>query len=277
MRKLTKCLITLVFITSLTMPALSTAADVPQTLNYQGNLTDSTGQPVTGSHSIVFNLYNALSGGTSFWTETQTVQVTAGRFSVVLGKKTPLDTTQFTGDTYIGIKVDSNAEMVPRQQFTSVAYALKAGSLINPITTTTSIMPDPIPKGLIAMWSGSKDQIPSGWALCDGTNNTPNLTDKFIVGVASNYNIGATGGNSTINLQHSHTVNDHTHTYSGTTDQAESQTSITHGSNQASYKDHTHTYSGTTSGASDKGTDLQLSTSQSILPPYFTLAYIIKL
>lgn len=41
------------------------------------------------------------------------------------------------------------------------------------------------PSGGIIMWSGAISTIPSGWYLCDGTNGTPNLTEKFILGVGS--------------------------------------------------------------------------------------------
>lgn len=51
-----------------------------------------------------------------------------------------------------------------------------------------------IPTGGIIMWSGSIESIPSGWALCNGANGTPNLMDKFIVGAGSGYGVGATGG-----------------------------------------------------------------------------------
>lgn len=39
-----------------------------------------------------------------------------------------------------------------------------------------------VPSGVILMWSGSIASIPSGWQLCDGTNGTPDLRDKFVVG-----------------------------------------------------------------------------------------------
>lgn len=42
-----------------------------------------------------------------------------------------------------------------------------------------------IASGIISMWSGTIASIPSGWVLCDGNNGTPDLTDKFIVSVAS--------------------------------------------------------------------------------------------
>jgi len=47
---------------------------------------------------------------------------------------------------------------------------------------------------MILAWSGSVSSIPAGWKLCDGSNGTPNLRDRFIVGAGSSYSIGNTGG-----------------------------------------------------------------------------------
>ncbi len=64
-----------------------------------------------------------------------------------------------------------------------------------------------IPTGVICMWSGTLASIPSGWALCDGNNGTPNLLDRFVVGVPTNgTNPGATGGST------SKTTTGHKHT-----------------------------------------------------------------
>lgn len=64
-----------------------------------------------------------------------------------------------------------------------------------------------IPTGVICMWSGTLAAVPSGWALCDGNNGTPNLLDRFVVGVPTNgTNPGATGGST------SKTTTGHTHT-----------------------------------------------------------------
>ena len=41
-----------------------------------------------------------------------------------------------------------------------------------------------IPKGMIMTWSGNIANIPKGWALCNGSNGTPDLTDRFLVGAA---------------------------------------------------------------------------------------------
>ena len=75
-----------------------------------------------------------------------------------------------------------------------------------------------LPSGVILLWSGAADAIPSGFVLCDGNNSTPNLSGKFIVGYsASNgdYDVNDTGGAESVTL----TLNQipaHTHTYERT-------------------------------------------------------------
>ena len=56
---------------------------------------------------------------------------------------------------------------------------------------------DAMPIGSIIMFNGKAEEIPSGWAICDGTNGTPNLIDRFIL--ASTY-CGGTGGASQVTL-----------------------------------------------------------------------------
>lgn len=51
-----------------------------------------------------------------------------------------------------------------------------------------------VPQGAILLWSGAANAIPSGWALCDGTNGTPDLRGRFLVGAGGSYAVGATGG-----------------------------------------------------------------------------------
>lgn len=65
--------------------------------------------------------------------------------------------------------------------------------------------------------------IPTGWAICNGQNGTPDLRDRFIVGAGRSYNPGTTGGSDTVTLStnqipaHSHTITggSHSHTVSG--------------------------------------------------------------
>ena len=106
-----------------------------------------------------------------------------------------------------------------------------------------------IPSGVILMWSGSADNIPSGWLLCDGSNGTPPLQDRFIVGAGSAYQVNDTGGAASVTLSSSQ-IPSHTHSVSLT---AASNGSHTHndtfavslsGLKTASAGAHTHTFSG---------------------------------
>ena len=51
---------------------------------------------------------------------------------------------------------------------------------------------DDIHAGMIMMWSGLISDIPSGWSICDGTNGTPDLQDKFVRGASAE--VGTSGG-----------------------------------------------------------------------------------
>lgn len=56
------------------------------------------------------------------------------------------------------------------------------------------------PQGGIVMWSGGEGAIPEGWSLCDGTNGTPDLRDRFVIGTGGTYSTDDIGGKSSINL-----------------------------------------------------------------------------
>lgn len=128
---------------------------------------------------------------------------------------------------------------------------------------TTAFVRDIIPTGVITMWYGSIISIPSGWYLCDGTNSTPDLRDRFIVGAGTTYAVAATGGSANaIVVSHTHTTTS-TSTFTG-----------------AALGDHTHTItdSGHTHGggsvALGAGASIQFpgggSTSPAALPNAFT-------
>ena len=53
-----------------------------------------------------------------------------------------------------------------------------------------------IPAGLICLWSGAADALPAGWALCNGSNGTPDLRGRFLVGAGGSYAVGDTGGDA---------------------------------------------------------------------------------
>ena len=111
------------------------------------------------------------------------------------------------------------------------------------VTASTFVGNGTIPIGGIIMWSGTIANIPSGWALCNGANNTPNLRDRFIVGAGNNYTPGNTGGADTVTLTLSQ-LPAHTHTAS-----TNEQGSHTHTASTNEQGSHTHTGTATNGGA----------------------------
>jgi microcystin-dependent protein len=164
------------------------------------------------------------------------------------------------------------------------------------IIGTAPTPPTPTPAGVIVLWSGSIGSIPAGWVLCNGSNGTPDLRNRFVVGAGSTYAVDATGGSAdAIVVSHTHTVS-----VSGTTSNRSLTGTITvGGDNQApsgivslqastgarpgldnasgqqqryaidASHDHTVTASGTTASAGTSGTNANL-------PPYYALCYIMK-
>lgn len=114
-----------------------------------------------------------------------------------------------------------------------------------------------VPIGGIILWSGSLVTIPWNWRLCDGSDGTPNLQDKFVMGAGSTA-VGTTGGANTINLQHGHTQGatgssgSHSHTQGATG----AGSAHTHGAgtlNVPSSGAHTHQF--TTGGTPPEAAD----------------------
>lgn len=113
---------------------------------------------------------------------------------------------------------------------------------------------NPFKKGMIILWSGSIASIPNGWALCDGGNGTPELTDLFVLCAGGGFDVDETGGNDT----HDHTADQDQHQH-----EMFSGGEIASGSGYSNYTDFT-----------DPIIDVNDKT---ILPPYYALAYIMKL
>ena len=112
------------------------------------------------------------------------------------------------------------------------------GTLIN--NALDDIVGYTMPSGGIIMWSGAVSAIPTGWALCNGSNGTPNLTGKFIVHADADsggtYNPSNTGGANDVTLAtsqmpaHSHsgsTASAGSHTHTGSTNSAGAHTHTT--------------------------------------------------
>lgn len=158
------------------------------------------------------------------------------------------------------------------------------------------------PVGGIIMWSGAVASVPTGWQLCNGTNGTPDLRDRFIVGAGAAYAVGAAGGSANASLvahdhavnltsggqsnDHNHSVNENPHAHAlpnvpsavpggslntgGTPNsQAATQTggAVTGITLNGASSNHTHPINGNTSATGSSGINANL-------PPFLALAYI---
>ena len=143
---------------------------------------------------------------------------------------------------------------------------------------TTAFVRDIIPTGVIVMWSGSIASVPSGWYLCDGSNSTPDLRNRFIVGAGSTYSVAGTGGSAdAIVVSHTHTatVTDPGHLHSinglgGWYTGGEPGSYVGGGSSRVN-----DTNSNTT-GITVSNSTTGSSGTNANLPPYYALAYIMK-
>ena len=95
--------------------------------------------------------------------------------------------------------------------------------------------------GMILMYTGST--APSGWAICNGQNGTPDLRDRFVVGAGSAYSINNTGGSKDATLvSHSHTINNHVHGFSANT--GGQSTTHSHTFSGSGSQSHGHSFTG---------------------------------
>jgi hypothetical protein len=98
----------------------------PGHVSYQGYLTASSGDPVSGTVPMTFSLYAAPTGGSALWSEHHPGEaVSAGVYSAQLGSVTALN-LPFNTTYYLGVAVGSDPEMTPRLQLSSVPYAMRA-------------------------------------------------------------------------------------------------------------------------------------------------------
>ena len=248
-------------------------AQSPNEIRYNGKLKEFR-QETNGTKTMNFKIYDQLTGGTAKWESGEkSVKVSSGIFSYTFSP----DTAQVDWskkDFYLELVIDGKV-LSPREKLTSVPYSLHS-------TTADNITPKTqnedffvkvgetnyylVPQGAIIIWSGSVNNIPSGWVLCDGTNGTPNLTDKFVLGAGNNYIVGATGGEA----EHTLTIDEmpsHSHKYTSPIKGRDGLSSGNHYGNET-YRnpdidgDNTEYIGG--------------SQPHNNMPPYYSLCYIMR-
>jgi hypothetical protein len=154
-------------------------ADIPKVLNFQGRLTDASGKFVSdGNYSLTFKIYSDSTGGSSKWSETQTVVVSKGLFNASLGVLTPIPDSIFNySNAWLGIQVGADPEMTPRQRLSSLGYAYRGAKADSSSYSSNSDRLD----GLHAsdFSSTATDYGRSGVAT-DLYEGTTTLTSKYV-------------------------------------------------------------------------------------------------
>lgn len=177
--------------------AASAFAQTPNLLSYQARVTDANGVAIGNSspvnRTVTFKFYSASSGGALLYAESQTVTISGGEFSVLIGNGTglsglpgpsaPANVTSlssiFTGTVYLGITVDdgtsaADPEISPRQQIVSAAYAFRAKvaeTVASGALTTTMLADSNVTTGKIASAAVSTSRI---------ADYNPNVSDTGI-------------------------------------------------------------------------------------------------
>jgi hypothetical protein len=209
-------------------------------------------------------------------------------------KGTEIDTELTAVASAISSKADLNS---PALTGTPTAPTAASGTNTTQLATTAFVIANAVPSGLISMWSGSIASIPTGWVLCNGSNSTPDLRNKFIIGAHSDTAGVAyttiTGSNTTTGGTKDAIVVSHTHTFTGTALGNHNHTLTTNrtqkSGNNTPYMlsdpnvgenlDGSATFNtssvsaGTPAGTNS--TEGSSGTNQN-LPPYYALAYIMK-
>jgi len=136
-----------------------------------------------------------------------------------------------------------------------------------------------LPTGIICMFIGLLEDIPVGWVLCDGTNSTPDLTDKFVKTAITTAGVGVTGGS----IVHSHTANTHTHgttshNHTGTSGKADASSisNYVYGPTlELVSGDHTHDITISNSSQTNYSATVIINDSTAdTRPPFYEVAYI---
>jgi len=291
-----KAMLTLILVIAFCSIAM---ADVPTEINYQGKLTNSTGEPIDTIVDIAFSIcVDTSAGALCVWGETHTdVEIVEGLFSVKLGSVVSIEPDVFLDDNrwlHVSIGGSGGESIEPATELLTSPYAFYATkadtamNIANDAVTSQSIAngtiqfqdigsngaidgdvmkfngsqwmaDDCMPVGVIVMWSGSLASIPTGWVLCNGSSGTPDLTDRFIYGVGTGEDPGASGGT----LNHSHNVNPPSVSTQTSSQFVDVSAGVNH---SVSRDDHNHNVDIPTFG----------SESAQSLPPYYKLAFIMK-
>jgi hypothetical protein len=165
----------------LSIPCFLFASDPANTFTFQGVLQDSDGVPISSTVNMVFKIYD--SSDNILWTETKPVQIISGEFHLLLGKSVsnPIGFTVNEQARYIGVAVDGDPEMSPRQEVGGVLRAGVALSVTdNAITASkiadNAITSDKIGSNAITSAKISNSSVTAGKLSASGGSTLSNGT-----------------------------------------------------------------------------------------------------
>lgn len=244
----------------------------------------------TGSFTITNITYNSITVSPYFnegpeFSATSLVSVVNPVFDqdVVLTLRPDVitSTTGTLGDVRGNVSVSSSSLFVAFEDYSAGAtnwLELRPAENIMPI-------------GSIIMWYGTSASVPTGWQICDGTNSTPDLRNRFIIGAdADNGSIPtssvtgsatSTGGTKdAIVVTHDHTITDPGHTHSGGTVYPYNGSGSQAEQNQDDAPPDDYTSFNVATGSSTTGITINstgTSGTNQNLPPYAAVFYIMKM
>jgi hypothetical protein len=172
------------FITAFVLILCGTLYAQPSTITYQGVLTDDSGNLITGSENIRFDIFNVETGGSSLWNETHSsVSVSNGLFNVELGSVSSFGTLDFSQALWLEITVGSTT-LTPRIAFNASGYA-KYGEISTHIAGgDEGSIPYQTGDGITAMLSaGTAGQV----LMMNGSGTAPTWSDALSTTLTSSY------------------------------------------------------------------------------------------
>jgi len=124
---------------------------IPQTLSYQGVLTDANGAIVPdGKYTLTFKLFDAAAGGRAIWSENQEVFIQNGLFNVALGSVSPLD-IPFDKPFWLATTVGEGSDTSQRMELTATPYSLFARTVADGAITGSKIANDEVVRSINSM------------------------------------------------------------------------------------------------------------------------------
>ncbi|PWB76445.1 hypothetical protein C3F09_00305 [candidate division GN15 bacterium] len=110
----------------------------PLLINYQGRLTDASGNAVPdANYMLAFGLFRDSTGGTALWTEVHSaVHTSGGMFTVRLGSVNPYNLDLFdSGALFLQVQIGTEAPVIPRTRLTTAPVSAVARRLYGDIQT----------------------------------------------------------------------------------------------------------------------------------------------